>query len=116
MKVIWAAIIALAVAVPLFAHMKILKTEPADGSTVTSSPKQVQVWFDETPDIKVTKMTLTGPGGAAKLGVPKLADKSIQAPVPGSLAGGAYTVDWTSAGDDGHVQKGQFKFTVKAIR
>ena len=115
-KLIGMIVIVTAVAIPVFAHMKILKTEPADNSAVTSSPKQVQVWFDEAPDAKVTKMTLTCPSGDAKLAAPKVVDKSIQAAVQGALADGAYTCDWTSAGDDGHVQKGQFKFTVKTLK
>jgi methionine-rich copper-binding protein CopC len=39
--------------------------------------------------------------------------KSISAGVAGTLQDGAYTAAWQSAGDDGHVQKGDFKFTLK---
>ena len=106
-------IIALAVAIPLYAHMKIEKTAPAADSMVNSAPKQIQVWFNETPDIKVTKVSLTGPSGPAKLAAPSLDGKSIVAGVQGTLPDGAYTAAWQSAGDDGHVQRGEFKFTLK---
>src|SRR5262245_38743520 len=100
-------------AVPLFAHMKLDKSEPAGNSTVTLSPSHVQVWFSEAPDIKVTKLSLTGPSGAVKLSTPKADGKSIVANIEGQLSDGIYTAAWQSAGDDGHVQKGEFKFTVK---
>jgi len=101
------------VAVPLYAHMKIEKTEPAADSTLKAAPKQIQVWFNEAPDVKVTKMDLTGPSGAMKLAPPRVDGKSIAATVQGPLSDGAYTATWQSAGDDGHVQKGEIKFTLR---
>lgn len=106
-------LLAIALAVPLYAHMKIEKTEPAADSTIKAAPKQIQVWFNETPDIKVTKMNLVGPSGEAKLAAARVDGKSIAAAVAGTLPDGAYTATWQSAGDDGHLQKGEFKFTLK---
>ena len=109
----WFLLLAVALAVPLYAHMKIEKTEPATDSTISTAPKQIQVWFNETPDIKVTKMSLSGPSGEAKVAAPRVDGKAITAAVTGPLADGAYTATWQSAGDDGHLQKGEFKFTLK---
>jgi methionine-rich copper-binding protein CopC len=100
-------------AIPLYAHMKIEKTARAADSTVNAPPKQIQVWFNETPDAKVTKMSLTGSSGAVKLGAPSVDGKSIAAAIVGALPDGAYNASWQSAGDDGHAQRGEFKFTVK---
>jgi methionine-rich copper-binding protein CopC len=36
--------------------------------------------------------------------------------IDGTIADGAYVVTWQSAGDDGHLQKGDFKFTFKAAK
>jgi methionine-rich copper-binding protein CopC len=58
-------------------------------------------------------MTLTGPSGPVKVAAPHLDGKSIAAAVQGTLPDGSYTASWQSAGDDGHAQKGEFKFTVK---
>jgi len=116
MKILFVVALVAAVATPLFAHLKILKTVPATDSTIATSPKQVEVWFDEAPDLKVSKMTLMGPAGAVKLGAPQVKDKSLFAAVQGNLADGAYTTSWTSEGDDGHVQTGMFKFTVKSAQ
>jgi len=106
-------IFALAAAIPLYAHMKIEKTAPVADSTIKAAPKQIQVWFDEAPDIKVTKMNLMGPSGPVKLAAPAINGKSIVAAVTGTLADGLYDATWQSAGDDGHVQNGEFKFTLK---
>ena len=42
-------------------------------------------------------------------------DKSLVAMLPSELAAGAYTVRWRTAGDDGHTQRGEFAFTVRAV-
>jgi methionine-rich copper-binding protein CopC len=110
-----ATLIALIVAATtVVAHMKAAKTEPAADSTLSSSPSRVQVWFTQAPDPKLTKLEVTGPAGAVKLNGFKVNDdKSAVAAVEGTLANGRYTVRWQSAGDDGHVQKGEFAFSVK---
>jgi methionine-rich copper-binding protein CopC len=100
----------------VLAHMKASKFEPAADSTVTSAAR-VQVWFTQAPDPKVSKIELTGPGGAVKLGALQVtAEKSIMAPVEGALGSGRYTASWHAAGDDGHVQKGTFSFSVQHTR
>ena len=94
--------------------MKAAKTEPAADSTLTSPPARVQVWFTQAPDPMLTKLEVAGPAGAVKLNGFKVNDdKSVVAAVEGTLANGRYTVRWQSAGDDGHVQKGEFAFSVK---
>ena len=39
--------------------------------------------------------------------------KDIMAAVKGTMGNGKYTVAWQAAGTDGHVQKGEFSFTVQ---
>lgn len=108
---------ALLVAITLGAHTKVVKTLPAADETLSAKPTTVQVWFNEAPDVKVSKLGLEGPSGAVKLGALKAAaENSIAAPIEGSVADGKYTVSWQAAGKDGHVQKGEFAFTVRATR
>ncbi|MGE0464601.1 MAG: copper resistance protein CopC [Vicinamibacterales bacterium] len=100
-----------------FAHMKLSKTLPAADSTITSKPEKVQIWYTQTPDKAVSRLTLTGPSGAVSLGPVEVgADKSLSAAVQGATPDGAYKVSWQTAGDDGHVQKGEFAFTVRQAR
>ena len=108
------AVLVAASAPSLLAHMKATKMEPAANATLTAPPTKVQVWFTQAPDPKVSKLELTGPGGAVKLtGLHIAADKSIVATIPGGLDAGRFTARWQSAGTDGHVQKGEFSFSVK---
>jgi methionine-rich copper-binding protein CopC len=113
--VLAAAVAASGVAV--FAHMKATKMEPAADSTLSDPPTKIQVWFTQAPDPKVSKLDLEGAGGAVKLtGFQVTGDKAIAANVDGALTDGKYTVRWQSAGDDGHVQKGGYAFTVRRTR
>ena len=59
-------------------------------------------------------LTLEGPEGEVALGETMVAgEKSLVATVTTTLAPGRYTVSWRSAGDDGHVRRGDFAFTVR---
>lgn len=115
----WVVMVATALALTstVFAHMKLSRTLPAADATVAAAPAQLQAWFTQAPDPKVSRLSLEGPSGPVKLGAIRVADdKSIAAPIEGTLADGAYTVSWQAAGDDGHIQKGSFKFTVRPTR
>lgn len=96
------------------AHMTIAKTEPADGATITATPTSVQLFVSEKPDLAVTKVALSGPSGKVELGpAHTMSEKTIMAPITGKMVDGKYSVAWQTAGDDGHVQKGAFAFTLK---
>jgi methionine-rich copper-binding protein CopC len=106
--------IVVASAVTVFAHMKVSKMEPAADSTLTASPARIQLWFTQSPDPKVSKLELAGATGPVRLsGFQVAADKSIAAAIEGAIGNGRYTVRWQAAGDDGHVQRGEYAFTVK---
>jgi methionine-rich copper-binding protein CopC len=109
-----AVVAALALGVAVQAHAKLLKTSPADRSTVAKAPTTVQLWFNEAIDVKLSKLEVTGPAGKVALGVVHAMEpKQLMGPITGKMADGTYTVDWQTAGDDGHVQKGSFTFTLK---
>jgi hypothetical protein len=106
-----------ALTVSLGAHMKVDKSEPTSKAALTAAPKQVQLWFTQKPDLKVTKVEMQGPSGPVKLAPAHLMGAmSVMAAIEGELADGAYTVRWQSAGDDGHVQKGEYGFQLKRAK
>ena len=110
----WAAILAAALSVSAAAHFSLVKSSPATGQTLEASPKRLQLWFSETPAAGVSQLKLFGADKTA-LALDKTVidkDKSIYADVPKPLAPGAYLLSWRAAGDDGHVQSGEIKFTV----
>jgi methionine-rich copper-binding protein CopC len=102
--------------VTLSAHMKFDKAQPAPDSAVTAPLKTITVAFSEAPDLKVSKLELVGPSGPIKLTGLHVMTKSLMATVEGTAPVGAYKVSWQAAGNDGHVQKGEFAFTLKAAQ
>ena len=96
-----------------FAHMNLEKTEPAHDTTLSSQPQHLQMWFTQEPDLTVTKVELKGQDGIIELGEVHLMDeKTLMAMIIGDMADGTYTVNWQTAGDDGHIQKGEFVFKI----
>ena len=108
------ALIVIGTAAVLSAHAKVEKSEPRSGTTLNAPPKQIQLWFNEEIDAAVSKIELTGAAGKVALApIHAASKKSVTAGITGTVADGAYTVAWQTAGDDGHVVKGNFTFTVK---
>ncbi len=108
-------VVAAALGAPLAAtHFSLVKSTPAAGQALDASPKRLQLWFSETPAAAVSQLKLLAadktPLPLDKTVVDK--DKSLYADVPKPLAPGAYILSWRAAGDDGHVQSGEIKFTV----
>jgi copper resistance protein C len=105
--------------VGLAAHLSVVKTMPADESYVSEPPGRVQIWFNQQPSPRISRLELRGPNEQeVELGKVEVhsEDRSISAAVPAPLAPGKYAVTWRSAGDDGHVMRGTFTFTVKPAK
>jgi len=100
------------------AHMKLTRTAPEDGAALSEAPESVQVWYSQAPDVAVSKLTLTGPGGEVALRVRSGPENSLEGLIQGDgeLPDGSYVVSWQAAGDDGHIQKGEYSFTLKRSR
>ena len=98
---------------PLYGQMKIEKSQPVANSVNNPPPQQIQIWFNEAPVFGLTKINLTGPIGGVKLATLVFDGKSVSAAVVGVLPDGAYIATWQSAGNGGHLQRGQFRFAVK---
>lgn len=95
------------------AHNQLLKTQPTAHVTLKTAPTYVEFWFAEKPDMTVTKIAIKGPSGAVEIGaVHAMAGNTVMADFKGQLAAGEYTVSWQTAGDDGHISKGEFDFNV----
>lgn len=108
------ALVAASAATPL--HMALQKTMPEADAVLSESPGRIQMWFTQLPDPAVSRLTLEGANGEVALGDTEVVDddKSLRAMLPSALGVGAYTVKWRTAGDDGHLQRGEFAFTVRA--
>ncbi len=110
----WSSVLVVFAVATAMAHLAATKTMPDADAVVAESPEQIQVWFTQDPDPAVSQLVLAGPAGEVELGDTTVADeKSLMAMVPRALAPGSYTVSWRTAGDDGHVRRGDFAFTVR---
>ena len=97
------------------AHAKLESTTPKAGSTV-SSPKMIQVHFNEAIEVKLSRLKVTMSDGAAVsvMAMNNAKDPSTLSIMPNTtLKPGVYTAAWSIVSDDGHKKKGTFKFTVK---
>ena len=96
-------------------HMAVQRTMPEADAVLSESPQHIRMWFTQSPDPLISRLTLEGAGGDVALGKTEVRDdKSLAATLPSKLAAGDYTVRWRTAGDDGHTQRGEFAFAVRA--
>lgn len=96
-------------------HLRLVKSEPADSTSLTTAPADIKLWFSEDPQLAVTRVYLTQAKDTIALAAltrAKEPKSPIVARVVGKIVPGAYVVDWRTMGTDGHVLKGTFKFKV----
>jgi len=98
------------------AHAQLEKSTPAVGGTVASA-SEIRLEFSEGVEPKFSKVTLTGPGGAAvPLGAATTQSGNpavLIAPIAKPLSAGIYSVHWQAVSVDTHHTQGTFQFTVK---
>jgi methionine-rich copper-binding protein CopC len=98
-----------------FAHAQLEKATPAVGGTVASA-SEIRLEFSEGVEPKFSKVTLTGPGGAAALGAARTESGNqavLIVPISRPLSAGVYKVHWQAVSVDTHDTQGTFEFTVK---
>jgi methionine-rich copper-binding protein CopC len=110
---------ALATLVPsaVSAHAMLHSSDPADGATLATSPRALNLTFTE--DCRVTALRLLDDGGRehqvrreGRRAPSSKATATMAAPLPP----GAYRLEWRAMGDDGHVMSGAVRFAVNAAR
>ena len=107
--------IVLIAAVTVAAHMAYSKSVPGKDAALAESPAQLRVWFTQDPEPALSQLSLEGPDGEVAIGKTTVSEeRALVAEVTSTLGPGSYTVKWRSAGNDGHVQRGDFAFTVRA--
>ncbi len=114
----WIAAVALALTLTIsaaaFAHLKALRTSPEDGAALSGPVRTLRVWFNQAPDVPLSKLELEGPDGPLRVeGLHTMGEKDLMARVAGRIPNGSYTARWQTAGDDGHVLTGEWTFTIQ---
>ena len=98
-------------------HFDLNKSAPEAGATV-ASPSEVRLWFTEQPEDGTTSIRLLDGDGEPihTMDVAQDAEdgRVFSVSLHGELPAGGYSVVWRAMGDDGHVVRGDYSFTVSA--
>ncbi|MFN2595370.1 MAG: copper resistance protein CopC [Actinomycetota bacterium] len=95
-----------------FAHAELDKSDPAANSTVASVPAQTTLSFTEAPAVDSPIRVLDGCKKNVNSGQ-TVNGKAIAVTLSDSAQPGLWNVVWKSiSADDGHVEHGQYSFTV----
>lgn len=105
----------LAVPVVTLAHAHLVRSTPANGSTLSAVPDHFLLVFSESVHLTALSIQKEGDVNARKIeSLPKDASDHFLIPAP-SLTPGVYTLTFRNvATDDGHVTSGSIRFTTAA--
>lgn len=105
------------VAGPAELHFALETSSPAADSSVPA-PDELLLTFTQVPQENSVAVNLIDPAGTrVETGEPTYDAedrRTMHVDVDPTLAVGAYTVAWRGIGDDGHVVRGDFTFSVTA--
>lgn len=111
-----AAVLALAAlsgaAPPASAHASLTRLDPADGSVLTTAPREVRLFFDEEMSQNST-LIVSGPAGRVDSGTAKGDGDEVSTGLtipPKPTYVGTYTVAYRVVSLDGHVVAGRTTF------
>ena len=96
-------------------HATLLRSEPAKGSRLTTSPARIYLVFSEEVEPSLGAIRLVGPGGRVVTLKPAGDPRNVSAlvaPVATTLEAGTWRVEWRIVSEDGHPIDGDFSFAV----
>ncbi|NOT08206.1 MAG: copper resistance protein CopC [Gemmatimonadales bacterium] len=96
-------------------HNHLVKSVPSAGDKVSSSPKEVRLWFNERPEVPFTSVTLLKGDSTKIVTIKAVATEdsmAVSAPLSSPLGPGSYLITWRTASRDGHAIRGTFGFTI----
>ena len=97
-------------------HLRLVSSFPSADTTLTASPDTIRLTYSQATDLAVSRVRVESKSGdAVKVSRPVASDdaKTLTAAVEQQLGSGAYTIRWSTAGDDGHVLRGSIDFAVR---
>ena len=107
-------LIALAAPSAALAHAKMTASKPADGSTVAPGLSEIELNFSKPLRLSMVHVRDASKHDVAlKSALPAAFGPAVKLSTE-TLTAGSYEVTWTAVAEDGHVMKGNFKFSVKA--
>ena len=106
----------LALPMPVFAHAIMVKSQPAADATITESPKQVDVWFNDKVGSEYKALAVINSAGQRvdnKDIEQETFDPSHLYTTITNLPPDTYIVRYRVVSLDTHIVTGKFKFTIK---
>ncbi len=98
-------------------HFALSQSSPEAGATI-ESPSEVRLWFTQAPQEGTTSIRLVDADGGLVHTADVVRDPEdgqvFSIALHGTLAAGEYTVAWRGMGEDGHVVRDEFSFSVSA--
>jgi methionine-rich copper-binding protein CopC len=105
-------LLAFAAAAPVLGHAELDTSDPKDGAVLDTPPTTITLTFTEGLDASKSSFRVGLDGTDVAPGKPD-ENGSEGMPAPGlDLAPGDYVIRWTSAAEDGHLERGRLTFTV----
>jgi methionine-rich copper-binding protein CopC len=96
-----------------FAHNVLVGSDPADGASLDTGPRQITLRFDLPVQSGFNVVTVIGPdGGHYENGAPDAIGAAVTADVHPLGPAGKYTVGYRVVSDDGHPVSGSVSFTL----
>ena len=102
--------------VTAWSHAILVKSQPAQDETVTESPKQIDLWFNDAVRSEYKAVAVIDAAGKRVDNHDvdqSLTDGSHIYATVGSLPSGKYTVRYRVVSQDTHIVTGKFEFNVK---
>lgn len=107
-----ALLVAMAVtASPASAHARLEASSPKDGSTLTATPPEVMLRFNEPIKDSLNQISVKSGSTDATDGKLEVDGNTVYQPLKSSLAAGDYTATYKVISADGHPISGTLKFT-----
>jgi methionine-rich copper-binding protein CopC len=113
LSLLGAVLVVFVTATPAFAHTELKNSEPTEGSSLSTTPTQVSLTFEEAVTLPAEPISVTGPDGSSwTVGPASIAGASVTAPVEATGPAGQYTLRYTVIADDGDEVTGAVRFTM----
>ena len=99
------------------AHATLVRTAPRTGGIVNRAPRQIRVIFDDAVRIGSGNAAVANATGKSVLaGAVTVRGRVLSLPLRADLGEGDYTIRWSIASDDGHLEQGLIAFGVGSGR
>lgn len=99
------------------AQIELRGSTPEDGAALDGPVRTVRVWFDKSPEVAKSTLTISGPGNRAKIeGLHTMGENDLMGRVTGPMPNGEWTMTWVAVAADGDERTGTVTFTVQRNR